>query len=153
MAEQASETTTSDKVVNILVYSDNRDMRNTIIQAVGRKVGKNFPEIRYTEAATGPGAILKVEEGNFDLLILDAETPKLGGIGLGKQVRDEVDPDMPFIVLVGRPQDRWLARVAKPNAILDQPVNPRELAGAVKEILEAKQTRVESGASASQVGA
>ncbi|MCI7550890.1 MAG: two-component system response regulator, partial [Arcanobacterium sp.] len=84
------------------------------------------------------GADLKVRENDFDLLILDAETRRMGGIGLGKRVRDEIDEDMPYIVLIARPQDEWLARVSKPNAILQYPVDGRELSAAVKDILAAK---------------
>lgn len=38
-------------------------------------------------------------------MILDAETPKLGGMRLGKTVYDRVDPSTPFILLVVCPQD------------------------------------------------
>lgn len=122
--------------VRILVYSDNLHTREDVIRSVGRKVGEH--SIEWTEAATHEGAILKVEEGSFDLLILDAEAGKLGGIGVGKTVRDEIDEHMPYIILVARPQDRWLARVAKPEVILEYPSNPRDLAQAVRSIVEAK---------------
>ncbi|MCI7304679.1 MULTISPECIES: DNA-binding transcriptional response regulator [Trueperella] len=121
--------------VEVLVYSDNRDTRNDVMHAVGRRVGKGLPAINWTEAATWQGAYMKVEENHFDLLILDGEAAKLGGIGLGKLVRDELVEDMPYIVLIGRPQDEWLARVSKPNAILPLPVDARALSQAVADVL------------------
>ena len=121
--------------VKILVYSDNSLLREQIMHAVGRKVAADLPEIEYVESATWQGADIKVQEQQFALLILDAETPKLGGIGFGKKVRDEYDPEMPYIVIVARPQDEWLARSAKPNAVIVAPIEPGELAAAVADIL------------------
>lgn len=129
---------TDEKSFEVLVYSDNRDTRNEVMQAVGRRVAKGLPRINWTEAATWEGAYLKVEENHYDLLILDGEAAKLGGIGLGKMIRDELVPDMPYVILTGRPQDEWLARVANPNAILEHPVDPRSLSSAVREILKEK---------------
>ena len=121
--------------VNVLVYSDNADMRRQMMYSVGSKVAADLPEIHFIEAATWQGADLKVQENDCALLILDAETPKLGGIGFGKKVRDEYDPQMPYIVVVARPQDEWLARTSQPNAVIVSPINPRELASAVEKIL------------------
>lgn len=131
----------SASAVNVLVYSDNSATRQDVIRAVGRKVGKSGPAINWTEAATPDGALLKIREAfddedkKFNLLILDAETPKLGGIGLGKMVRDEIDEDIDYIVLIARPQDEWLARVAAPNAILQYPIDARALSAAVAEVI------------------
>lgn len=127
-----------DGVVDILVYSDNRDTRGDVMRAVGRRVGKGMPEIRWTESATYEGAYMKIQENKYDLLILDGEAAKLGGIGLGKMVRDEIDPNMPFIILIARPQDEWLARVSKPNGILPFPVDAKALSQEVARVLSAK---------------
>lgn len=131
----------SGSAVNVLVYSDNSEVRQDVIRAVGRKVGKTGPAINWTEGATPDGTLLKIREAledeakKFDLLILDAETPKLGGIGLGKMVRDEIDEEIDYIVLIARPQDEWLARVAAPNAILQYPIDARALSTAVADVI------------------
>lgn len=132
MAEEST-----NRAVQVLIYSDNADMRQQVIAAVGRKVAGSETPIEFTEAATWRGADLKVQEQHFDLLILDAETPKLGGIGFGKKVRDEYQPDMPYVIIVARPQDEWLARTAKPNAVIVRPIQPRQLAAAVADVLRA----------------
>ncbi len=129
-----SENSTRD-FVNVLVYSDNADMRQQMMYAVGRRVAADLPEINFIEAATWQGADLKVQENDCALLILDAETAKLGGIGFGKKVRDEYDPQMPYIIVVARAQDEWLARTSRPNAVIVSPINPRELASEVDKIL------------------
>lgn len=135
MARKAAPENTVKDVLNVLVYSDNRITREDVINAVGKRVGANLPDLVYTEAATWEGAEIKVQEGDFDLMILDAESHKLGGIGLGMKIRDEIDPNIPYIVLIARPQDDWLARVAKPSAIISYPINPRELSAAVAKVL------------------
>ncbi|WP_216404882.1 response regulator transcription factor [Arcanobacterium phocae] len=115
-------------------------MRESVKRAVGRKVRGQETLIEWTEGATPDGTILKIKDAeeagqSFDLLILDAETPKLGGIGLGKMVRDEINENIPYIVLIARPQDEWLARVARPEAILPYPISATELSAAVKELV------------------
>lgn len=138
MAQKVAAESTAKDVLNVLVYSDNRITREDVINAVGQRVAANLPNIEFTEAATWEGAEIKVCEGKFDLLILDAETQKLGGIGLGMKIRDEIDPNIPYIVIIARPQDDWLARVAKPQAIVSYPINPRELSAAVAKVLTAQ---------------
>ncbi|XCB29967.1 hypothetical protein RQN30_00335 [Arcanobacterium hippocoleae] len=139
MAQDFAPNSKNEEFLHILVYSDNRLIREDVMRAVGKQAAANLPEIRFTEAATWEGAELKVQEQKFDLLILDAETPKLGGIGLGMKIRDEIDPNVPYIVLIARPQDDWLARVAKPKAILSYPIDARALSSAVAKVLAAKQ--------------
>ncbi|QJC21672.1 response regulator transcription factor [Arcanobacterium buesumense] len=129
-----------DSHAKVLVYSDNRDVRESVMRAVGRKVRSSGAMIEWVEGATAEGTILKIKEAQeadkkFDLLILDAETPKLGGIGLGKMVRDEIDESIPYIVLIARPQDEWLARVARPEKILPYPIDAAELTAAVEDII------------------
>lgn len=140
-----TESATEGETINILVYSDNRDVRNDVMRGLGRKVGKGGPAINWTESATPEGAMTKIKDAfesdnKFDLMVLDAETPKLGGIGIGKMVRDEVDPDAKFVILIARPQDEWLARVSKPNGILPYPVNGKELTEAVSRALSTEVT-------------
>ncbi|MDR6938877.1 two-component system response regulator [Arcanobacterium hippocoleae] len=132
MAQEAA--SSDDQFLDVLVYSDNRITREEVMRAIGSRIAANLPEIRFTEAATWEGAELKVQERKFDLLILDAETPKLGGIGLGMKIRDEIDPQVPYIVIIARPQDDWLARVAKPRGIVSYPIDPRELSVLVREV-------------------
>lgn len=130
------------ETLQILVYSDDVRIRNDVMAAVGRRVAKDLPEVVFTESANWEAAMMKIKETQFDLLILDAETTKLGGVGLGKMVRDEVDAAMPYIVVIARPQDEWLARVSKPNGIISQPIDPRELQAKVAEVLHARKALV-----------
>ena len=98
----------ADGKTSILVYSDDSRTRSEARSSVGRRAAKGMPEIAWKEVATPDALMLEVRRGGCSLMILDAEAPKLGGMGLGKTVHDEVDPSIPFILLVARPQDEWL---------------------------------------------
>jgi len=135
MAEDLVQEQTTTNTVNVLVCSDDSATRREVLAAVGRKAGPFLPEISWQEAATPDMSRAYTEQGNFDLLILDGESPKLGGLGLGKMIHDEIDPDIPFIVLLGRPQDEWLARWSGAAGYVSFPIDPRELADKVAGIL------------------
>jgi len=136
MAEEHAAPAAEQEKVHILVYSDDATTRQEVLSAVGRRAGAGLPAIVWKETATPDAVLQEAREGDYALLILDGEAPKLGGMGLGKMVHDEVDPDLPFIALIGRPQDEWLGRWSGAEAILPYPINPRDLSGAVSAILE-----------------
>ncbi len=138
MAEELASQKSVEDTVNILIYSDDATTRREILAAVGRRAAKGLPEISWTETATQAVALSTIKEGDFDLLILDAETPKLGGMGLGKMVHDEIDPSIPFIVLIGRQQDEWLSRWSGAAATVSFPVDPRVLSQTVASVLQNK---------------
>ena len=123
--------------VDVLVYSDNRDTRNDVMRAVGRRVGKG-PAINWTEAATWEGAYLLVEENHFDLLILDGEAAKLGGIGFGKMVRDELvhfsGNDFPCVDS-GFGEDAPVDVVVRPEDIMLVGEDIGQISGVVKSVL------------------
>lgn len=134
----AEESATNNGNVNILVYSDDAQTRREVVQAVGRKAAKDLPEITWKEVATPDMVMFDAKDTTYTLMILDGEAPKLGGLGLGKMVHDEVDPDIPFIVLIGRPQDEWLSRWSGAAEAISFPINPRELADAVARVIRTR---------------
>ncbi|MBO9554035.1 hypothetical protein [Cellulomonas sp.] len=119
----------------ILLYSDDVDTRAEVRLAVGRRLGRGEPDIEWVEVATAPAAIATTEAGNLDLLILDGEADKVGGMGLGRQLKDEVYRCPPVLVLTGRPQDAWLASWSNADAAVSRPLDPIELHRAVSELV------------------
>ncbi len=51
----------------------------------------------------------QVDAQRFDLVILDGEATPAGGMGIARQLKDEIYQCPPILVLIGRPQDGWLA--------------------------------------------
>lgn len=123
----------------VLVYSDDREVRERVIRYLGPRLGKGEPTLRYEQFATEPALIARVDQGGVDLAILDGEAAPVGGLGIARQLKDELDPCPPVMVLIGRPQDAWLATWSRAEAVVRHPLNAVELAEAAAVTLGARQ--------------
>lgn len=125
----------SEKTVDVLVYSDSSAVRQDVIEGVGVKPAKDLDKIHWIEAATAAGAVYKFAEENPSLLILDAESTKVGGMAVAKQIQDQFDEKPKIVLLTARPQDDWLAEWAGADAVVRAPYDPLELQEAVSGVL------------------
>ncbi len=123
------------RVLRVLLYSDHPQTRDAVTLGVGRRAAKDLPPIEWVEVATHDAVVTAVEEGGLDLLILDGEAGKSGGIGLCRQLKDEIFRCPPVLVLLGRREDAWLAASAEPDAIVVRPLDPLELTETVARLL------------------
>jgi DNA-binding response OmpR family regulator len=114
--------------VRILVYSDDVNTRQQVILALGRRPHPDLPEAEYVEVATEPVVISNLDAGGIDLAVLDGEAVPAGGLGIAKQLKDELADCPPVIVLTGRPQDAWLATWSRAEAAVPHPLDPIQLA-------------------------
>ncbi|MEI5673685.1 MULTISPECIES: hypothetical protein [Nocardioides] len=130
-----SETT---KPLQVLVYSDDVNTRQQVILALGRRPHPDLPELEYVEVATEPVVIQNMDSGRMDLVILDGEAVPAGGMGIAKQLKDEIYQCPPVIVLTGRPQDAWLATWSRAEAAVPHPIDPIQLAETVIALLRAR---------------
>ncbi len=121
--------------LRVLVYSDDVDVRQQVILALGRRVHPDLPELEYVEVATEPVVIQNMDAGGIDLAILDGEAAPAGGMGIAKQLKDEIYRCPPVLVLIGRPQDAWLATWSRAEAAVPHPIDPVRLAEAVTTLL------------------
>ncbi|WP_448060984.1 hypothetical protein [Cellulomonas hominis] len=121
----------------ILLYSDDAHTREQVLLGVGRRLGRGTPDIEWEEVATPYVALQRAAEGAFDLLIFDGEAAKTGGMGMARQVKDEVFRCPPVLVLTGRSQDAWLAAWSEADGVVSQPLDPVELHRVVTELLAA----------------
>ena len=122
-------------VLRILVYSDNANTREQVMRALGKHLHPDLPELSYVEVATGPVVIRQMDEGGIDLVILDGEAAPTGGMGIAKQLKDELETCPPILVLTGRPDDRWLAKWSRAEAAVAHPLDPIELGRTVLGLL------------------
>jgi len=127
----------SDEPLKILVYSDNARTREKVRSALGKRVHPDLPELSYLDVATAPVVIATLDEGGIDLAILDGEATPTGGLGLAKQLKDEVAVCPPILVLTGRPDDAWLASWSRAEAAVPHPIDPIRLGEAVASLLRA----------------
>ena len=125
----------STSSLRILVYSDNAQIREHVIQALGKHLHPDLPELSYVEVATGPMVIQQMDAGGIDLAILDGEATPTGGMGIAKQLKDELPTCPPIVVLTGRRDDAWLASWSRAEAAVPHPIDPIVLGRTVLELL------------------
>lgn len=121
--------------LKVLVYSSNKTVRADVINALGARPSADLPVLSYTECATEPALITLVDREPFDLLILDGEAAPAGGIGLARQVKDELYNCPPVLVLIARPQDAWLATWSRADGVVGLPIEPVSIANTVTKLL------------------
>ena len=124
--------------LKILVYSDDADTRDQVILSLGRRPHPDLPEAEYVEVATEPVVLQQMDSGRVDLAILDGEAVPAGGMGIAKQLKDEIYHCPPLLVLTGRPQDAWLATWSRADAAVPHPIDPLLLAEAVNRLLASR---------------
>ncbi len=135
VAQQSSSTSTPTPALRVLVYSDDRLVRATVRTALGRRPAGDLPPLEYVEVATEPMVIRAADAGRLDLLILDGEATPAGGMGVCRQLKDEIYRCPPVVVLVGRPQDAWLATWSRADGVVSHPIDPIRLAQVVADVL------------------
>lgn len=121
--------------LKVLIYSDDVNTRQQVILALGRRPHPDLPELEYVEVATEPVVLQNLDAGGIDLAILDGEAVPAGGMGVAKQLKDEIFSCPPILVLTGRPQDAWLATWSRAEAAVPHPLDPIALAEAVVGLL------------------
>ncbi|MET9328877.1 MULTISPECIES: response regulator [Tsukamurella] len=119
----------------VLVYSSNARHRAEITAALGTRPAPDRPPITVLEAATAQAVIARLDEGGVALAVLDGESSPAGGMGLARQVRDEIDPCPPLLVITARRADGWLARWSQADDWVSHPLDPFELAEAAGRLL------------------
>jgi DNA-binding response OmpR family regulator len=123
----------SAEVATILLYASDRLTRENIRLALGRKVARDLP-VQVLEVATQPAVISAMDAGGIDLAILDGEAVP-GGMGLCRQLKDEIFRCPPVLVLTGRRDDAWLATWSRADGVLGHPVDPMRLPEVVAGLL------------------
>jgi DNA-binding response OmpR family regulator len=94
-----------------------------------------LPSIAYVECATHKAVISTVDKGGIDVLILDGEAVPSGGMGICRQLKDEIYECPPILVITGRRDDAWLASWSRADAAVPHPINGIALAPAVAELM------------------
>ena len=69
---------------------------------------------------------------------MDGEAVPAGGIGLCRQVKDEVANCPPVVLLVARVADAWLATWSRAEAVVPYPIDPVRLPTSVADVLRAR---------------
>ncbi|MBZ2195620.1 hypothetical protein [Occultella gossypii] len=129
------------ETVSVLLYSDDYTTRDAVKVGVGRRASIDTPKITWTDTATPAAVIEHVENNAYDLLILDGEAAKHGGLGLCRTLKSEIYKCPPIMVLIARAQDAWLASWSEADAVVSYPLDPLELQESVADVLRARLVR------------
>jgi DNA-binding response OmpR family regulator len=122
-------------VMTVLVYSNDVTTRERIRLAVGERPVADLPRIEYVECATHRAVITTVDAGGIDVLVLDGEAVPSGGMGICRQLKDEIYRCPPILIVTGRRDDAWLASWSRADAAVPHPINGIALAPAVAELM------------------
>lgn len=130
--------------LRIAIYSDDASVRESVRKALGKRLTSELPENQIQEFATADSlklyALGKSSAGKVkvDLFILDGEAVPEGGLGVARQLKDEIFNCPPIMVLVAREQDAWLAGWSRAEGVVTHPVDPFTLAKTALSVLHAK---------------
>jgi DNA-binding response OmpR family regulator len=119
----------------VVVYSDDPAVRDAVRTAVGRRPAQDLGRVEWVECSTGPDLIRLVDGGSADLVVLDGEAWPTGGLGLARQMKEELVDAPATLVLIARRDDRWLAKWSLADAVLPLPIDPPALTEACAELL------------------
>jgi DNA-binding response OmpR family regulator len=91
--------------------------------AIGPRPGADV-EVEFVDASTYDETVRLVDEYDVDLVVLDGEAAPAGGLGIARQLKDEIADAPPTCVVIARAADRWLAAYAKVDGTLVHPLDP-----------------------------
>lgn len=115
--------------MRILLAEDERPLARAIV--------KIFEKNNYSADAVhnGEDALLYIESGNYDAVVLDVMMPKMDGIAVLKAVRGKGN-GIPILLLTARSEvdDKVLGLDSGANYYLTKPFDARELLAAIRAI-------------------
>lgn len=133
-----------DRKLNFVLYSDDSTTRAAIKSALGSKVSPELGSHEIREFATADALRLYVDsvkpgsDRPIDLFILDGEAAPEGGMGVARQLKDEVFNCPPVLLVVARKEDAWLAAWSRAEASVTHPVDPFTLANTVADLVRGR---------------
>lgn len=123
----------------VVVYSDDAAVRDQVRGAVGRRPADDLGRVEWVECSTGDEVLRAVDAGKVDLVVLDGEAWPTGGLGLAKQMKDELRDCPPVLVLIARRADAWLATWSQADGVVAHPIDAPELVSVTTDLLRRRE--------------
>jgi hypothetical protein len=121
--------------IKVVVFSHDADVRAQMRLAIGRRPAPDVPEAEIIEVATEPALFRLLDAGGTDVMVLDGEAQPAGGMGICRQAKDEIYNCPPVLLVIGRPDDAWLATWSRADAVVSHPIDPSALARALAGLM------------------
>ena len=125
---------TTVRRARVLVYSSDPRVRERIHVALGVRPTPGW-ELELVDATTGAEVVATCDAGGIDIAVLDGEAAPTGGLGLCRQLKDELDAPPAVLVVIGRRDDAWLATWCRAEAVTQHPIDALRLTEAVTSLL------------------
>lgn len=107
----------------VLLYSDDPEVRERMRLAVGSRPAADLA-VEFVAAGSYDECISLIDTYRVDVVLLDGEAAPAGGLGIARQLKDELDDAPPTCVVIARAADRWLAAYSRVDATLVHPLDP-----------------------------
>jgi DNA-binding response OmpR family regulator len=118
----------------VLLYSDDPQVRDRMRQAIGARPAADL-SVEFVDSSSYVDCLALIDRYEIDLVVLDGEATPTGGIGIARQLRDELEDCPPIAVVIARSADRWLAAYAQVDATLAHPLDPVTTGSTVAALL------------------
>ncbi|MFG2042522.1 hypothetical protein [Dactylosporangium sp. NPDC048998] len=120
----------------VLLYSDDAEVRDRMRLAIGTRPAADLT-VRFVDASTYAEVVKLVDDTDVDLLVLDGEATPGGGLGIARQLKDEIVDAPPVVLAIARAADRWLASYARVEGTIMYPLDPVTTGETVSALLRA----------------
>jgi DNA-binding NarL/FixJ family response regulator len=98
-------------MIKILIAADHAIVRKGLVQILA----ESPDAIMVAEASEGEEALAKVDEGDFDLVLLDISMPGRGGLEVLKELKRRY-PGLPVVILSMHPEEQYAVRAMQCGA-------------------------------------
>ena len=122
----------------ILVVDDDAEIRTLLSEFLTRQ------GLNVTAVADGRGMDSAMEEGQFDLVVLDLMLPGEDGIALCRRLRTRTTVPIIMLTARGEEADRIAGLETGADDYLPKPFNPRELLARIKSVMRRARTLPEN---------
>ena len=139
--------------MKVVVYSHDADTRARVRLAIGSRPAADVPEAEVIEVATHPALLRLLDAGGADVMVLDGEAQPAGGMGVCRQAKDEIFDCPPVLLIIGRPDDGWLATWSRADAVVSHPIDPAAVARALAGLMRERAGRAGAGGAQSKQSA
>ena len=123
------------ETLTVLLHSDDANTRQRVRLALGRRLAADLPRLEFVEVATEWAVLRQLRDADIDLVILDGEAARAGGLGICRTIKEEVYQSPPVLVVLGRPQDDWLAAWSRADGVAMHPIDPVAFSAAVERLV------------------
>lgn len=121
----------------LLIIDDQKEMRQLL------KVCIQHKGYEMIEAESGTEALEKIKNQKFDLVLLDIMMPNKDGFEVLKEIRADIDPKLPVIMLTALGETDKVVKGLQLGAddYVVKPFEPRELVARVESVLRRSSLR------------